>query len=177
MDEHIRWRRDFHPDAKPVISLREQREADFEATLEQTTDTLLELSSKLKASSMPWFSARYLGHMNSDTLVAANLAYMATILYNPNNCATRVLPPRPHLMLQAVCSQTWHSCRGMGHCAECVCDQVLRTNSVFDQQHDLCRILGQFHEYDAKRTCICGECSGSEANQKLEKSVLQMING
>ena len=36
---------------------------------------------------MPWFSAKYLGHMNSDILMVANLAYMATILYNPNNVA------------------------------------------------------------------------------------------
>ena len=36
---------------------------------------------------MPWFSPRYLGQMNSDTLMAANLAWMATMLYNPNNCA------------------------------------------------------------------------------------------
>lgn len=104
MDEHIRWRRDFHPDDKPVISLREQREADFEATLEQTTDALLELSSKLKASSMPWFSARYLGHMNSDTLMAANLAYMATILYNPNNCTYEGSPATTALEIEVASS-------------------------------------------------------------------------
>ncbi|RLG28875.1 tyrosine decarboxylase [Methanosarcinales archaeon] len=100
MDEHIHWRRDFHPDDKPVVSLREQREPDFEATLERTTNALLELSSKLKASSMPWFSARYLGHMNSDTLMAANLAYMATILYNPNNCAYEGAPATTALEIE-----------------------------------------------------------------------------
>lgn len=100
MDEHIHWRRDFHPDDKPVVSLREQRESDFEATLERTTEALLELSSKLKASSMPWFSARYLGHMNSDTLMAANLAYMATILYNPNNCAYEGSPATTALEIE-----------------------------------------------------------------------------
>jgi tyrosine decarboxylase len=100
MDEHIHWRRDFHPDDKPVVSLGEQREADFEATLERTTEALLELSSKLKASSMPWFSARYLGHMNSDTLMAANLAYMATILYNPNNCVYEGAPATTALEIE-----------------------------------------------------------------------------
>lgn len=87
MEEHIYWRRDFHPEDEPMISLNEQHAEDFEATLDRTSNALLELSSKLKFSSMPWFSSRYLGHMNSDTLMAANLAYMATILYNPNNCA------------------------------------------------------------------------------------------
>ncbi len=87
MEEHIYWRRDFHPEDDPMISLNEQHAGDFEATLDRTSNALLELSSRLKFSSMPWFSSRYLGHMNSDTLMAANLAYMATILYNPNNCA------------------------------------------------------------------------------------------
>ena len=87
MDEHIHWRRNFHPDDKPIITLEEQRDEDYEATLQRTTEALLELSSKLKVTSKPWFSPRYLGHMNSDTLMAANLAYMATILYNPNNVA------------------------------------------------------------------------------------------
>lgn len=87
MEEHIYWRRDFHPEDEPMISLNERHAVDFEATLDRTSNALLELSSRLKFSSMPWFSSRYLGHMNSDTLMAANLAYMATILYNPNNCA------------------------------------------------------------------------------------------
>ena len=100
MDEHIHWRRDFHPDDKPVISVWEQHETNFETTLERTTNALLELSSKLKTSSMPWFSARYLGHMNSDTLMAANLAYMATILYNPNNCAYEGAPATTALEIE-----------------------------------------------------------------------------
>ena len=100
MDEHIHWRRDFHPDDKPVISVWEQHEMNFETTLERTTNALLELSSKLKTSSMPWFSARYLGHMNSDTLMAANLAYMATILYNPNNCAYEGAPATTALEIE-----------------------------------------------------------------------------
>ncbi len=87
MDEHMHWRRDFHPEDKEIIKISEMREENYEKTIEKTTQVLSELSGKLKATSMPWFSARYLGHMNSDTLMVANLAYMATILYNPNNVA------------------------------------------------------------------------------------------
>ena len=100
MDEHIHWRRDFHPEDAPVVSLSEQHGEDFEATLQRTTNALLELSSKLKTSSMPWFSPRYLGHMNADTLMAANLAYMATILYNPNNCAYEGSPATTALEIE-----------------------------------------------------------------------------
>ncbi len=87
MDEHMHWRRDFHPEDRNVMDLKEMRSEHFQATLDRTTDVLLDLSAKLKKTSMPWFSARYLGHMNSDTLMVANLAYMMTMLYNPNNCA------------------------------------------------------------------------------------------
>ncbi len=87
MDEHIHWRRDFQPEDEDMITLRDQHEEDFQKILEKTQKTLFTLSSKLKTASMPWFSLRYQGHMTSDTLMAANLAYMATILYNPNNVA------------------------------------------------------------------------------------------
>lgn len=87
MDEHMHWRRDFHPEDPNLTLPNEMRSEHYQATLDRTTDVLMDLSAKLKKTSMPWFSARYLGHMNSDTLMVANLAYMATILYNPNNCA------------------------------------------------------------------------------------------
>ena len=85
--EHLFWRRDFHPEDKDITDPKDMRGASFTSTLDRTTEVLLELSSRLKTTSEPWFSARYLGHMNSDTLMVANLAYMATILYNPNNVA------------------------------------------------------------------------------------------
>ena len=88
IDEHIFWRRDFHPEDKPVVSVEEMRnESSYLQTLEKTEEALLALTSRLKQSSAPWFSARYLGHMNTDTLMSANLGYMAAMLYNPNNCA------------------------------------------------------------------------------------------
>ncbi|MFH2106545.1 MAG: pyridoxal-dependent decarboxylase [Candidatus Micrarchaeota archaeon] len=87
MEEHMHWRRDFHPEDSEISSVHEMRGKRYQETLDKTSEVLSELSAKLKATSMPWFSARYLGQMNSDTLMVANLAYMATILYNPNNCA------------------------------------------------------------------------------------------
>ena len=100
IDEHIHWRRNFHPDDKPAMSLEEQQSADFVATLARTQEALDELSNKLKANSMPWFSPRYLGHMNSDILMSATLGYMATILYNPNNCAYEGSPATTALEIE-----------------------------------------------------------------------------
>lgn len=92
IEEHVHWRRNFHPEDEPIVDLQRRRSGEYEQTLERTTETLLELSRRLKATSMPWFSPRYLGHMNADTLMAATLAYMATILYNPNNVAYEASP-------------------------------------------------------------------------------------
>ena len=100
MDEHIYWRRDFHPDDKAAISMEEQQDADYLATLSRTQEALEELSGKLKTSSMPWFSPRYLGHMNSDVLMSATLGYLATILYNPNNCAYEGSPATTALEIE-----------------------------------------------------------------------------
>jgi glutamate/tyrosine decarboxylase-like PLP-dependent enzyme len=70
-----------------MLTPGEMRTDEYQTTLERTTDVLSALSGRLKNSSTPWFSTRYLGHMNSDTLMVANLAQMAAVLYNPNNVA------------------------------------------------------------------------------------------
>jgi tyrosine decarboxylase len=85
VEEHLHWRRDFHPRDAPVVTPAEMRGDAFLGTTDRMKSILLELSSRLKDTSTPWFSTRYLGHMNSDTLMVSNLAHMASILYNPNN--------------------------------------------------------------------------------------------
>ncbi len=119
MDEHIHWRRDFHPEDSPAITLEEQEQPDFRAGIERTQEVLLELTNKLKVSSMPWFSPRYLGHMNSDTLMAANLGYMAAMLYNPNNVAYEGSPATGPLEIevgtQLATMLGYDSARSWGH--------------------------------------------------------------
>jgi len=87
VNEHLFWRKDFHPEDDPVISIKEQNEQSFQEVQETTTNVLRKLCAKLKLTSMPWHSPRYLGHMNSDILMSATLGYIAAMLYNPNNCA------------------------------------------------------------------------------------------
>ena len=87
VNEHLFWRKDFHPEDDPVISIKEQNELGFLEVEETTTNVLRKLCAKLKLTSMPWHSPRYLGHMNADILMSATLGYIAAMLYNPNNCA------------------------------------------------------------------------------------------
>jgi tyrosine decarboxylase len=87
IQEHVHWRRDFHPSDAPIFSAEQRRQSSFATVEDRTQELLEELTSRLKSTSTPWFSTRYLGHMNSDTLMISNLAEIATILYNPNNVA------------------------------------------------------------------------------------------
>lgn len=100
MDDHAEWRRYFHPDDAPIVTEEEKGQKDFLNTLQQTREALVDLAGQLQECSTPWFSPRYLGHMTTDTLMAANLGYMLTILYNPNNCAYEGSPATTALEIQ-----------------------------------------------------------------------------
>lgn len=100
MDDHAEWRRFFHPEDPLVVTEEEKARPDFARTLQNTREALIELAGNLQVSSNPWFSPRYLGHMNADTLIAANLGYMLTLLYNPNNCAYEGSPATTALEIE-----------------------------------------------------------------------------
>ncbi|OPY69235.1 MAG: L-2,4-diaminobutyrate decarboxylase [Syntrophorhabdaceae bacterium PtaU1.Bin034] len=100
MDDHAEWRRYFHPEDQAVVSREEQQGNDFLATLQRTREALVELAGNLQLCSIPWFSPRYLGHMAADTLMAANLGFMLTTLYNPNNCAFEGSPATTALEIE-----------------------------------------------------------------------------
>lgn len=100
MDDHAEWRSYFHPEDRPIVEPAEQQAADFLATLQSTRKALVELAGNLQLSSIPWFSPRCLGHMNTDTLMAANLGFMLTLLYNPNNCAFEGSPATTALEIE-----------------------------------------------------------------------------
>ncbi len=100
IENHIEWRQCFHCDDPPLITPEDHETTEFKATIERTRAILTDLACLLQAGSIPWFSPRYLGHMNSDTLMAANLAYILTLLYNPNNCAYESSPATTRLEIQ-----------------------------------------------------------------------------
>lgn len=100
MDDHAEWRRYFHPDDAPAVTDEERGRSDFSATLQKTREALIDLAGNLQLHSTPWFSPRYLGHMTSDTLMAANLGYMLTLMYNPNNCAYEGSPATTALEIE-----------------------------------------------------------------------------
>lgn len=100
INDYMDWRKFFHPDDKPTITESEKDKEAYQATLRRTSEALIELAGNLHDTSVPWFSPRYLGHMTSDTLMAANLGYMLTLLYNPNNCAYEASPTTTALEIE-----------------------------------------------------------------------------
>lgn len=85
MKDHIQWRQSFHPEDRPSINNRDLSSPSAFDARKKLKETLSALSAKMKSGSNPWFSTRYLGHMNSDILLPGALGYMAAILYNSNN--------------------------------------------------------------------------------------------
>lgn len=119
LTEHMHWRADFHPEDAPLVTPIDQHMPDFRNTLYRTESILRQLSSKLKTTSVPWFSPRYLGHMNADTLMVSNIAYVMTMLYNPNNCAHEASPTTTELEIEVghdLCAMFgYHPQRSWGH--------------------------------------------------------------
>ncbi|AWK42101.1 tyrosine decarboxylase [Photorhabdus laumondii subsp. laumondii] len=101
VSEHMHWRSDFHPEDPALVTSVDRYAPDYRETLYRTEGILNQLSAKLKNTSVPWFSPRYMGHMNADTLMVSNLAYVMAMMYNPNNCAHESSPTTTELEIEA----------------------------------------------------------------------------
>lgn len=91
LTDHIYWRRNFHPEDPPSISEVDKTRSSY---LESTTDVKKELFTILAElkKGVPFFSHRYLGHINSDLLIPAIVGYFAAMLYNQNNVVAESSP-------------------------------------------------------------------------------------
>ncbi|PHM49493.1 pyridoxal phosphate-dependent decarboxylase family protein [Xenorhabdus miraniensis] len=101
VNEHMYWRSGFHPGDSELITSVDRYEHNYRETLYRTEGILNQLSAKLKNTSIPFFSPRYLGHINSDTLMVSNLAYVMAMMYNPNNCSYEASPTTTELELES----------------------------------------------------------------------------
>lgn len=90
-NDHVFWRRNFHPEDPLSLSQKDKRSEGYESTLDNFHSKFYELLSRLKKS-VPFHSPRYLGHMISDILMPGLLGYFSTMLYNPNNVSYEASP-------------------------------------------------------------------------------------
>ena len=77
-NDHAEWRKNFHPEDETIIKVSDERKESFLVSKDKLKEVLIELSSKLRAGSVPWHSPRFLGHMNSETLMPALLGYLCS---------------------------------------------------------------------------------------------------
>jgi len=89
--DYVFWRRNFHPEDGRLIKEADKREQDFEETMSRLRQELFSILADLKRG-VPLHSPRHLGHMVSDQLMAAQIGYIAALLYNQNNVTGEVSP-------------------------------------------------------------------------------------
>ena len=89
--DHVHWRRGLHPDDPDAVDPFRQMEPSFVRTHASLEVGLRRLLGRLKGS-VPSHSPRYLAHMTSDTLLSAQVGFLAAMLYNPNNVADEGSP-------------------------------------------------------------------------------------
>src|SRR5919199_3233089 len=84
--DHIFWRRNFHPGDAIQISEERKRSPEYLRAVDTLKQNYYSLLALLKKS-VPFFSARYQGHMNTELTIPSLVGYFAAMLYNPNNVA------------------------------------------------------------------------------------------
>lgn len=83
----IKWRRAFHArDSVDFITEGDKNRKDFKRAQKIMEDYLYYLANELEKS-QPFFSPRYIGHMNWEIMFAPTIAFFLSSLYNPNNVA------------------------------------------------------------------------------------------
>lgn len=91
LNDHIFWRRNYHPKDPPPIPYPVVEGEDARHYRELFFSELFSLISDLKLD-VPFFSPRYMAHMVSESTLPSLVAYMATLLYNPNNVSSEASP-------------------------------------------------------------------------------------
>ncbi|MBS1716998.1 MAG: hypothetical protein JSS72_04635 [Armatimonadetes bacterium] len=98
MHDYYAWRRNYFPEDGLVIDAESRRAG--EAFRDRYDDKLFELLARLKAD-FPFQSPRYAAHMLAEQTLPSIAAYMAAMLYNPNNVAFEAAPVTVRLEIEA----------------------------------------------------------------------------
>jgi glutamate/tyrosine decarboxylase-like PLP-dependent enzyme len=89
--DHVFWRRNFHPEDGFQVHDADKHEPGYQRSISILSQELMGLLGELKAG-VPFYSPRYVGHMNGELTMASLIGYFAAMLYNPNNVAAEASP-------------------------------------------------------------------------------------
>lgn len=172
--DHCYWRRNFHPEDEPWLQSVERMNPEFLQQGQEMRKNLSSMLAQLKRS-VPFFSPRYLGHMNTDMLMPAVVGYMAAMLYNQNNIVSEAATITLQYEIEAMqmmarmlgmpVEQAWgHLCSG-GTAANTESLWVARNLSLLPYQLALCLaakdVPGEVGEVVRALPCMDG-CSFGE---------------
>lgn len=91
VNDHVFWRRNFHPSDPSPITERMKREPGYLQAVDTIKTEFYTMLAELKKSA-PFSSMRYQGHMTWDQTLPGMVGYVAAMLYNQNNVALEASP-------------------------------------------------------------------------------------
>lgn len=98
---HAARRRSFHAEDGTFIKPADLGDPAYQENLGKLRTYTAEVLKRLEES-IPWWSPRYMAHMNTDVLLPAVIGYIATMLDNPNNVVVESSPPSSHMEVEAI---------------------------------------------------------------------------
>ncbi|MBD2501229.1 pyridoxal phosphate-dependent decarboxylase family protein [Anabaena azotica] len=106
LEDHVRWRQDFHPEDPAAITDSDKQDAGYIEAVNTIRTEFDKLLGDLKKSA-PFFSMRYQGHMTWDQTLPGMAGYFAAMLYNQNNVALEASPITTVLEVEACDDICW----------------------------------------------------------------------
>ncbi len=100
LNDHVFWRRNFHPSDPSPITESMKREPGYLDAVDLLKTEFYSLLAELKKSG-PFASMRYQGHMTWDQTMPGMAGYFAAMLYNQNNVALEAAPITTVLEVEA----------------------------------------------------------------------------
>ncbi|MEB3177933.1 MAG: pyridoxal-dependent decarboxylase [Nostocaceae cyanobacterium] len=100
INDHVFWRRNFHPSDPSPITEPMKREPGYLQAVDTIKTEFYRMLAELKKSA-PCFSMRYQGHMTWDQTLPGMVGYFAAMLYNQNNVALEASPITTVLEVEA----------------------------------------------------------------------------
>lgn len=100
LNDHVFWRRNFHPSDPSPITESMKREPGYLQAVDTIKTEFYTMLAQLKKSA-PFFSMRYQGHMTWDQTLPGMVGYFAAMLYNQNNVALEAAPITTVLEVEA----------------------------------------------------------------------------
>ncbi|MGK7898615.1 MAG: hypothetical protein AB4372_34625 [Xenococcus sp. (in: cyanobacteria)] len=100
INDHVFWRRNFHPSDPSPITEAMKREPGYLQAVDTIKTEFYTMLAELKKSA-PFASMRYQGHMTWDQTIPGMVGYVAAMFYNQNNVALEASPITTVLEVEA----------------------------------------------------------------------------